>query len=245
MLFRQLFDPPTSSYTYLLVDEEAREGVIVDPVREQLERDEKLVRELGITLRYTIETHIHADHVTAAGRLKERFGCRQVVPRRGGPDCAEVKVSEGDVLSFGRCALRAIEVPGHTVGCTAWLGDGFVLTGDALLVRTCGRTDFQGGDPGTLYDSVTTKLFTLPDETVVWPAHDYKGYTSTTIGEEKRHNVRLANRSRDDFIRLMNALNLPVPMRIKEALPANMQCGCDQPAGPDPHTAMAKDGATT
>lgn len=223
MILRQLFDCATSSYSYLVAN--GGEGVLIDPVLEQVERDAKLVKELGIRLTWTIETHVHADHITGAAKLKELFGSRQIAPERGGPSCADVSAREGHTVSVGGLALRCLETPGHTMGCTSWAMDGHVFTGDTLLVRTCGRTDFQGGDPAALWESITTKLFALPDDTVVWPGHDYKGFASTTIGEEKRWNVRVAGRSREAFIDLMNGLVLPMPKKIDEALPANLACG--------------------
>lgn len=229
MLLRQLFDAASSSYSYLVAD--GGEAVLVDPVLEQAERDAKLVEELGVRLLYTIETHVHADHITGAAKLKERFGCRQVAPKRGGPKCADIAADDGDELRVGGLTLRCLATPGHTAGCTCWVVGGNVFTGDTLLVRTCGRTDFQGGDPAALWDSITRKLFALPDETVVWPGHDYKGHTASSIGEEKRHNSRVAGRSREAFIDLMNGLVLPMPKKINEALPANMQCGCTDEAG--------------
>jgi len=229
MILRQLFDASSSSYSYLLVD--GGEAVLIDPILEKVERDTALLAELGARLVYAIDTHVHADHVTGGGLLKERLGCRQVAPAVARVACADVHVSDGDTLRFGGVELRVLATPGHTAGCTslyAPAGDHLaqVFTGDALLVRTCGRADFQGGDAGALYDSVVGKLFTLPDETVVYPAHDYRGFTATTIGEERRFNARLARRSREEFIELMAKLNLPMPKRIAEALPANMQCGC-------------------
>lgn len=226
MLLRQLFDAGSSSYTYLVADTAAGKALLVDPVIEQVERDVQLLADLGLELVYTIETHIHADHITGAGKLKERLGSTQVVPKRGGTTCADLVVSGGDVLRVGAIELRVIETPGHTAGCTSWICGANVFTGDTLLVRTCGRTDFQDGDPGALYDSITQKLFALPDDTVVWPAHDYKGHSASTIGEEKRWNARVAGRSRNQFIDLMNGLTLPMPKKIGEAVPANMACGC-------------------
>jgi glyoxylase-like metal-dependent hydrolase (beta-lactamase superfamily II) len=232
MIFRQLFDAASSSYTYLLADPATRAAVIIDAVLEQVERDAQIVRELGLDLQVVFDTHVHADHITGATALRERFGSRLAATRTGGPACTQLHLGDGDVVPFGGLAVRVLDTPGHTAGCLTYVVGNMIFTGDALLVRTCGRTDFQGGDPGLLYDSVTTKLFTLPDDTLVYPGHDYKGHTVTSIGEEKKHNARLANRSREDFITLMNNLNLAMPKRIKEALPANLECGCppqDQP----------------
>jgi glyoxylase-like metal-dependent hydrolase (beta-lactamase superfamily II) len=228
MIFRQLFDSASSSYTYLLGDPATRAAVLIDAVKEQVDRDAQLVVELGLELKVVLDTHVHADHITGASALRDRFGCRLAATRTDGPACTDLHVGDGDVVPFGSLALRVLDTPGHTAGCVSYLIDGMVFTGDALLVRTCGRTDFQGGDAGRLYDSVTRKLFVLPDETLVYPGHDYKGQTVTTIGEEKRFNARLANRAREDFITLMGNLNLAMPKRIKEALPANLECGCTQ-----------------
>lgn len=233
MLFRQLFDGESSTYTYLLGDEASREAVLVDPVLELVDRDLELVAQLGLELRLVVDTHVHADHVTGAARLRERTGARTVGGERGAA-CADVQAREGELLTFGRHGLRALLTPGHTDDSVSWLlvdaatpdvpGDR-VFTGDALLVRAAGRTDFQNGDAGQLYDSITGRLFTLPDATLVYPAHDYKGRTVTTIGEEKRFNLRIAGRTRDEFVAVMGALNLPEPKRIHEAVAANRACG--------------------
>jgi glyoxylase-like metal-dependent hydrolase (beta-lactamase superfamily II) len=226
MRFRQLFDAPSGSYTYLLWDEGTREAVLIDAVYDQVDRDVKLVEELGLRLRYVLDTHVHADHVTAASRLRERLGASMVASRAGGGPCNDVLVGEGDEIRFGAKVLGVLATPGHTAGCVSYLLPDRVFTGDSLMVRTCGRTDFQGGDAGALYDSITTKLFALPDDTLVYPAHDYNGQTATTIGEEKRHNVRLTGRTREAFIELMGSLHLAMPKNIREAVPANLACGC-------------------
>ncbi len=233
MIFRQLFDAESSTYTYLVGCERARVAAIVDPVREQIDRDLTLVAELGLTLAYAIETHVHADHVTAAGEIRRRTGARTLVTREDGPRCADEGLVEGSLVRVGDVTLRALATPGHTAGCLSYVV-GFggtedrVLTGDALLVRGCGRTDFQGGDAGKLWESVTSKLFGLGDATLVFPAHDYKGMTVTTIGEERRCNPRLGGQAtRESFVALMAALHLPRPKKIDEALPANRACGDD------------------
>jgi glyoxylase-like metal-dependent hydrolase (beta-lactamase superfamily II) len=236
MLFRQLFDGESSTYTYLVADEATREAALVDTVREQVDRDAKLLAELGLRLKCVLETHVHADHVTAAGELRRRTGARTYVAREDGPACADEGLVDGDEVTLGESVvLRVIATPGHTAGCLSYLvgtrapGEvrfDRVLTGDALFVRGCGRTDFQGGDAGTLFDSVTKRLFTLGDDVLVYPGHDYRGMTASTIGEEKRWNPRLgAGKTRSEFVSLMGALNLPRPKRIDEALPANRACG--------------------
>jgi sulfur dioxygenase len=233
MIFRQLFDHDSSTYTYLLADETTREALLLDPVRENADRDLELVRQLGLTLVHVLDTHMHADHVTAAARLRDKTGAR-TVSSAAGPACADVHVVDGDVVRIGSVALRVLATPGHTDDSVSYLlvdpedaarpGDR-VFTGDSLLIRAAGRTDFQNGDAGRLYDAITGALFTLPDATLVYPAHDYRGRTVTTIGEEKRWNERIAGRSRDEFIAVMSALHLPEPRRIREAVPANRACG--------------------
>lgn len=234
MLFRQLFDKESSTYTYLIADTNTRDAVLVDPVVENVERDLKLIRELDLTLRYCLETHIHADHITGTGKIRALTGCDGFVPENAHISCASGYVQHEQVLTIGNTTIEAIETHGHTDSHMAYLVDGtHVLTGDALFIRGCGRTDFQGGDAGTLYDQVTGRLFTLPDSTLVYPAHDYRGQTVSTIGEEKRWNSRFVSggsktfrlREREEFVQLMNDLDLPDPKKIMEAVPANKSCG--------------------
>jgi sulfur dioxygenase len=226
MLFRQLFDYDTWTYSYLIADPNTQEALLVDSVLEQVERDHKLIQELGLTLRYCLETHVHADHITGAGKFRELTTCQTIVPQYAEVGCADRKIEDGEVLAVGNVKIQAIATPGHTDSHMAYLVNGtHVLTGDALFVRGCGRTDFQSGDPGTLYDRVTQRLFTLPEETLVYPAHDYRGHTVSTIGEEKRLNPRFLNRDRQSFIEMMNSLDLPNPKKIMEAVPANERCG--------------------
>ena len=226
MLFRQLYDSQSSTYTYLLADLNLKEAILVDPVLEQVERDLKLLGELGLNLRYCLETHIHADHITGTGKLRELTGCLGIVPANARANCADRQIQDEEDLELGLIYIEAIATPGHTDSHMAYLvNNERVLTGDALFIRGCGRTDFQSGDAGTLYDSVTQRLFPLPDATLVYPAHDYRGHTVSTIGEEKQFNPRFAGRDRDDFIRFMNNLNLPDPKKMMEAVPANERCG--------------------
>jgi sulfur dioxygenase len=231
MIFRQLFDRESCTYTYLVACEKTRVAALVDPVREHVARDLELAHELGLTLTHIFETHVHADHVTGAGELRKRTGAKAYVAREGGAPCADVPLVDGDVVHVGEVEVRVLATPGHTSDCLSFFiraggAPDRVLTGDALLVRGCGRTDFQSGDPSTLYDSVRGKLFALPDATEVYPGHDYQGRTSSTIGEEKRHNPRLGgDRSRESFVALMQALDLPPPAKIAEAVPANRACG--------------------
>lgn len=232
MIFRQLFDAETSTYTYLLGDPGTHEAVLIDPVREQVPRDARLLEELGLTLAYVLETHVHADHVTGGGLLRERFGCRLVVSEKTGVLTADVRLRDRDRLAFGYGVLEARETPGHTEGCTTYVchEEGMAFTGDALLIRGCGRTDFQQGNATTLYASVREKIFTLPDETLLYPGHDYRGMTVTTVGEERRFNPRLGDDLKlEEFLGIMNDLRLAYPGRIDEALPGNMASGVTEP----------------
>lgn len=226
MLFRQLFDRASCTYTYLIADLTSCEAILVDPVLEQATRDLKLLQELRLTLRYCLETHIHADHITGAGKLREITGCKNILPKNAQAECADSYIEDDETITVGKIVVRAISTPGHTDSHMAYLANNtYLLTGDALFIRGCGRTDFQNGDPGTLYDTVTQKLFTLPDTVLVYPAHDYKGQTVSTIGEEKRFNPRFANQGKESFIDLMNSLDLPHPAKMMEAVPANQKCG--------------------
>lgn len=224
MFIRQLFDTDTSTYTYLVFDEKSKQAAIIDPVFELLERDLKLINELGLSLIYIMETHIHADHITSAYYLREAAGGQIVVPVNAKATNIDHEIQDGEVLSVGNINIKAITTAGHTEAHMAYLVDKFVMTGDALLIRGCGRTDFQGGNAGQLYDLVTKNLFSLPDDTIVYPAHDYLGRTSSTIAEEKQHNPRFS-KSRAEFIELMENLNLALPRRIKYAVPANLRAG--------------------
>ncbi|MEM7563312.1 MAG: rhodanese-like domain-containing protein [Pseudomonadota bacterium] len=223
---KQLFDRESCTYTYLLLDAQTGEGAIIDPVLELFERDMEIISELGIELLYTIETHAHADHITASGKIRQNVGAKLVYGVDSGIPAIDLPLADGDCIQLGHYQIRAIATPGHTSGCTSYFCDGKLFSGDTLLIRGCGRTDFQFGDPGQLYDSITGKLFVLSDDTVVYPAHDYNGRTSSTIGEEKKWNPRLSGgRSREEFVDLMNNLNLDMPKKINEAVPANMNVG--------------------
>lgn len=226
MIFRQLFDYDTWTYTYLIGDEVSREAVLIDSVHEQAERDAKLIQELGLELKYLMETHVHADHITGVTAIKQHFpAARSVVSKYGGAECADILTDEGDVFNIGEIEIKVLSTPGHTNGCVSYLLDGMVFSGDALFIRGSGRTDFQQGDPGKLYDGVTGKLFTLPEQTLVYPGHNYAGMTVSTIGEEKRFNPRFAGKTREQFIELMQQLNLPHPKKLAESVPANLKCG--------------------
>lgn len=228
MLFHQLFDPESSTYTYLLADEDTREAVLIDPVREQVERDLAALAERGLTLVHVLETHVHADHVTGAALLRARTGARTIVSRCGGAPCADILVDDGDVIHFGAHALEVRATPGHTDGCVTYVtaDHRMAFTGDALLIRSCGRTDFQQGNARTLFRSVHRKLFTLPDDCLIYPAHDYQGRTRTTVGEEKAYNPRLGGgKTEDEFADIMEHLDLAYPRQIQVAVPANSRCG--------------------
>ena len=193
---RQLFDAESSTFSYLVWESDSREAVLVDPVREHVERDLKLVEELGLRLVGVVDTHVHADHVTGAGLLRDRCGCR-TMSGVGGAPCVDRALAEGDTIRLGSLSLHVLETRGHTDDSISVVGPNFVFTGDALLVRGCGRTDFQNGDAGALYDAVTGKLFTLAPETIVYPGHDYRGHTQSTIAEERVHNTRISGKTRD------------------------------------------------
>ena len=225
MIFRQLFDSNSSTYTYLIADSETKTALIIDPVLEQVERDLNLLQQLGLTLKYSLETHIHADHITGTDKLRQLTEAKGIVPQHAQVTCADCHIQDGEILNLGQLTIKAIATPGHTDSHMAYQVGKRVFTGDALLIRGCGRTDFQSGDAGTLFDSVTQKLFTLPDETLVFPAHDYRGHTESTIWEEKLYNPRFVGKSRDDFIQFMANLNLPEPAKMMEAIPANEGCG--------------------
>ncbi|MFO0759027.1 MAG: MBL fold metallo-hydrolase [Byssovorax sp.] len=228
MLFRQLFDPSTSTYTYLLADQATGEAVIIDPVLEQLERDVQLITELDLTLVYVLDTHVHADHVTASGSLAMRLGARTVLSERAGVGYADRLVKEGDRIAFGQHTIEVRETPGHTDGCLTFVlhDPAMAFTGDALLIRGSGRTDFQQGSAKALYRSVHDKIFSLPDATAIYPGHDYKGRTMSTVGEEKKYNPRLGGgRSEAEFLDIMSKLVLAPPKQLAVAVPANLHCG--------------------
>ena len=233
----QLFDAASSTYTYVLVDEASREALIIDPVDEQLERDLQVLREHSLKLVWAVETHAHADHITSAGLLAEHAGARTAAPEGCGIGTAAVQLQHAQVLTFGGQRLQALHTPGHTAGSMSYVWQtpqgGHVFTGDTLLINGCGRTDFQSGSAEALYRSLTEVLFALPEETVVWPGHDYQGRTQSSIGQEKRHNARVAGKTLAEFVATMDNLNLPKPRRIDEAVPANLTSGLRHDAGGD------------
>jgi glyoxylase-like metal-dependent hydrolase (beta-lactamase superfamily II)/rhodanese-related sulfurtransferase len=228
MIFRQLFDRQTCTYTYLLADADTKEALLIDPVREQVDRDITLLEELGLTLRYTLETHIHADHVTSSAVLRQRLGSRSVVSSAGGANCADVQADHGETIKVGHIELEVRHTPGHTDGCVSYvLSDrSMVFTGDTLLIRGCGRTDFQQGDASRLYNSVHDQIFSLPDACAVYPGHDYKGRTRSSVAEEKAFNARLGGgKTEAEFVEIMDQLKLADPAKIDVAVPANLKCG--------------------
>jgi sulfur dioxygenase len=224
-MFRQLFDPASSTYTYLLADDATHEAVIVDPVVEQTERDLKLLREHGLKLVHTLETHVHADHVTGANALKQVTGAPTAVSRDCNAQGYDRLLQDGDVILFGRQEIVVIATPGHTPGSVCYLWQDRLLTGDTLLIGGCGRTDFQNGSAAALWNSVTSKLFALDEQTLVYPGHDYKGRRLSSIGEEKLSNPRFLEKTCESFVELMGGLNLAMPKRIHEAVPANLEGG--------------------
>lgn len=226
MIFHQLFETESSTYTYLLADEKTREAVIIDPVLETFERDSKLINELELKLLYTIETHVHADHITSADLFKKRFQSKTVVSKHAKISCCDFPVSEGDLIKFGNYELKVIETQGHTDSCLSFYIKGMVFTGDLLFIRGTGRTDFQQGNSALMYQNITQKIFSLPDQTIIYPGHDYKGMQSSTVSLEKKFNPRVGGgKSEADFIKIMSELKLADPKKIAIAVPANLKCG--------------------
>lgn len=248
MIFRQLIDRESSTFSYLIGDPESREAVLIDPVRDQIERDVELLAELDLRLKYVLDTHVHADHITASGLLRARLGAQTVVSKQGGAPCADLLVSDRDTITIGSLSFEVRATPGHTNGCVTYvLRDGertLAFTGDALLIRGCGRTDFQQGDPHRLYHSVHTQIFSLPPDTLLYPGHDYRGRTVTSVAEELRHNRRLGGgKTEAEFVEIMKNLQLQYPAKIDQALPANLSCGMlpsdTVDGGPPPERAWA------
>ena len=228
MIFKQLFDDATWTYTYLIADPKTKEAVFVDPVNTQIDVYLELLKEHDLTLKYTLESHVHADHITASGLLRQKTGAETGVSTLCGAESADVQIQDGDVFEFGDGEkIKIISTPGHTPGSISFLWRDRLLSGDSLFIGGCGRTDFQGGDAGALYDAITQRLFTLPDETLVYPGHDYQGRWVSSIKQERTNNPRLTGKSREEFIEIMENLNLPHPKLINEAVPANRYCGLD------------------
>lgn len=225
---KQMFDDDSSTYTYLLWDNSTKDAILVDPVDLQVDRDLAAAKELGLKLVYGVNTHAHADHITGTHLLKTKVDGMKSVISEASKAAADVKIGQGDRIMFGSRFVEARATPGHTEGCFSFVADdqSFVMTGDTLLIQGCGRTDFQGGSAETLYESVQNQLFCLPDSCVVFPAHDYKGRTQSSVGDEKANNPRLgATKTKDQFVEIMANLNLDYPKKIDVAVPANMRCG--------------------
>lgn len=230
MIFYQLFEKESSTYTYILGDSLSKEAVIIDPVMENLERDLKLLNDLDLKLLFILDTHVHADHVTSSRFLRSKTGAQIGIGKAYGVSFADLSLSQNDVLSFGNHQIEVLHTPGHTEGCVSYLCESRVFTGDALLIRGCGRTDFQEGSSESLFDSIKNKLYVLPEETEVYPAHDYKGLSHSTIGLEKKLNSRINDSTTlEEFKRTMENLHLPRPKKIDEALPCNLSGGMKIP----------------
>ncbi|MFN3579798.1 MAG: MBL fold metallo-hydrolase, partial [Pseudomonas sp.] len=228
MIFRQLYDGTSSTYTYLLADENSREALLIDPVFEQHQRDLALLRELSLKLKLVVDTHAHADHITAAWLLKQKTGCAIASAAVIEAQHVDLPLQHGQCFGIQGVQLQARATPGHTDGCMSYVmsDQSMVFTGDTLLIRGCGRSDFQQGNARTLYHSITEQLFSLPDNCAVFPAHDYHGRTQSTIGEEKQFNARVGgNANETDFVGYMQAMQLPHPKKIDEAVPANLRSG--------------------
>jgi glyoxylase-like metal-dependent hydrolase (beta-lactamase superfamily II) len=230
MLFKQLLEPDSSTYTYLLGCRDTGETVLIDPVLDTVERDLSILKDMGIQLSFTLDTHIHADHLTGALRLKSIAGSRIAYPAIDGLPCADIGVEEGKVFRVGNIEIHPLFTPGHTDHHHAYLVDNgtqqMLFSGDALLIEACGRTDFQSGDAATLYRSIHNKFFSLPDDTLVYPCHDYENRFVSTIAQEKQRNPRLGNnKSMAEFVAIMENMDLPYPRKIDFAVPGNQQCG--------------------
>ena len=229
MIFKQLFDAETWTYTYLIADPVSKEAVFIDPVNTHTDDYIALLEEHGLQLKYSLETHVHADHITASGHLRQLLGAQTGVSQLCGAETADIQIQDGDIFEFaGGEQIKVIATPGHTRGSLSFLWRDRVFTGDSLLIGGCGRTDFQGGDAGAQYDSITQRLFTLPDDTLVYPGHDYQQHWVSTIRQERITNPRLAGKTREEFIEVMKNLNLPKPRLIDEAVPANRRCGLEE-----------------
>lgn len=225
MIFRQFYDNQSSTYTYLLASRAGGEALLIDPVEEFANMYVTLIEQLGLRLVYALDTHTHADHITALGALREYTGCTTIMGDRTRAECVDLKLAEGEILDVDGIKLRALFTPGHTDESMSFAMDDRVFTGDVLLYRGTGRTDFQGGDPHKSWDSIVNKLFLLPNDTLIYAAHDYKGWMVSTIGEEKQYNPRIAGKTEAEYVAIMNSLNLADPKLMDIAVPANLACG--------------------
>jgi sulfur dioxygenase len=224
LLIKQLFDLDSSTYTYLIASGRGREGIIIDPVDKQVGVYQKLIDELKLELVMAIDTHTHADHVSGRCQLRHKSFCKAVVGDQSKAECVSLRLKEGEDIPLDGLSITPLYTPGHTDDSYSLVIENYVFTGDALFVRGTGRTDFQNGDPEALYDSITQKLFKLPESTIVYPAHDYNGNTSSSIYEEIHYNPRVSGKSKAEFVRIMNDLSLPKPGKIDVAVPANLAC---------------------
>lgn len=228
MFFKQLLDNESNTFTYIIADLPSKEALIIDPVKTEIETYKAILKKNDLTLKYSLETHVHADHITASGTLREELNCLTGVSRACEAKHPDIHIEDGDIFQLGENeSVRAIATPGHTKGSLTFAWKDKLFTGDSVLINGCGRTDFQGGDAATLYNSITNKIFTLPDETLIYPGHDYTGRRVTSVGQEKVLNPRLAGKSQDEFVAIMSSLNLPKPRLIDIAVPANRYCGSD------------------
>lgn len=226
MIFRQLFESNSSTYTYIIADPASKKALLIDSVRETFERDLQFISELGLQLEYVFDTHVHADHVTAASMIREKTKAKTGISENSEVDCADLMLQDGQSCFIGELELKVIATPGHTNSCMSFYIKDRVFTGDTLLIRGCGRTDFQQGSSEKLFTSVREKLFSLPDETLVYPAHNYQGLTCSSIKEEKEHNPRLGlQKTKEEFIQIMSDLRLANPKMMDVAVPLNLQCG--------------------
>lgn len=225
LIFKQLFESESGAYTYLLGDNESKEAIIIDPVKETFLRDLNLIKKLNLKLKYILDTHVHADHITSSAKMRTETGAKIGISKMSGAKGADLMLSEGVILEFGKFKIKVLETPGHTNGCLSYVVENMVFTGDTLLIHSVGRTDFQEGSPEKLYNSLM-KLFKLDDDFIVYPGHNYNGISNSSIGEEKVLNNFIGNNiSKDDFINLVNRRELPLPKKIKESVPLNLNCG--------------------
>ena len=220
-----MFDAESSTLTYLIVDDNSQKAVLIDPVASHIDDYIKIINILNCQLKYSLETHVHADHITASGLLREKLATLTAVSELCDAPTADLQLNDGDILTFGNQQIKVIATPGHTVGSLSFLWNDRIFTGDALLINGCGRTDFQGGNASTLFSSINNKIFSLPDETLVYPGHDYNGRRVSCVVQERAINSRLAGKSLEEFVTIMNNLNLPKPSLMDIAVPANRMCG--------------------
>ena len=225
-IFYQLYEHESSTYTYIIADSKSKEAAIIDSVIETIDRDLNLIEELGLKLKYVLDTHVHADHITASGEIRKRTGAKTALSKDAKVECVDILLEDGQELLLGSKIIKSIATPGHTDSCMCYLFENALFSGDTLLIRGTGRTDFQQGSSTKMFENVRTKLFSLPDQTLMYPGHDYKGQTSSTIGLEKNFNPRLGlSKTKEDFVKIMAELKLANPKKIHQAVPANLACG--------------------